>query len=371
MTDGGGESGKENEHDGKKKSGGGSDEFGLAIARIAVAQICENSGFQSFQQSALESLSDIAIRYLRELGKTAHFYANLAGRTDCNVFDIIQGLEDLGSAHGFSGASDINRCSTSSGTVREIIQFVNLTEEIPFARPVPQFPVTKNRKPTPSFGQISETPDGEHIPAWLPAFPDPHTYVNSPMSNERETDRMMAKNHKIEELRQHRKAEWSLLNLQQRLACNGSAATTSVDPGDAAKAKRAAESNPFLAPPLQSGEIDVSPVAVPAKISNEAVPGKNRASVLDIFAPAIEASTDGICESGHSARKILPSKRPIVNFKLGFAKKSLGMPLDLTVQNQGVGTTASWFGRDDEMDEKKRRAEQILKESMENPQKLA
>ncbi|KAI3833029.1 hypothetical protein MKW92_032980 [Papaver armeniacum] len=210
MTDGSGDTGKEKEHDSKKKSGG-SDEFGLAIARIAVAQICETYGFQSFQQSALEALSDIAIRYLCELGKTAHFYANLADRTECNVFDIIQGLEDLGSSHGFIGATDINRCSTSSGTVTEIIQFVNCTEEIPFARPVPQFPVNKHRKPT-------------------------------PMSSERENDRRVEKNHRIEELRQHKKAEWSLLNLHQRLAGNGLVATTSTDPGDAAKAKHAADS---------------------------------------------------------------------------------------------------------------------------------
>ncbi|KAI3987812.1 hypothetical protein MKX01_038971 [Papaver californicum] len=176
MTDESGDTGKEKEHDSKKKSGG-SDEFGLAIARIAVAQICESYGFQGFQQSALESLSHIAIRYLCELGKATHFYANVAGRTDCNVFDIIHGLENLGDVHGFTGASDINRCSTSSGTVREIIQFVNCTEEIPFARTVPQFPVIENRKPTPSFLQMSESPDGEHIPNWLPAFPDRSTYI--------------------------------------------------------------------------------------------------------------------------------------------------------------------------------------------------
>ncbi|KAI3880710.1 hypothetical protein MKX03_008121 [Papaver bracteatum] len=137
----------------RRKKSAGSDEFGSAIAIIAVAQICETYGFKSFQQSFLESLSDIAIHYLCELGKTAHFYLNLADRTNCNVFDVIQGLEGLGSSHGFIGASNINRCSTSSGTVTETIQFVNCTEEIPFARPVHQFP-------------MSEILEGEHIPDW-------------------------------------------------------------------------------------------------------------------------------------------------------------------------------------------------------------
>ncbi|KAI3996832.1 hypothetical protein MKX01_021108 [Papaver californicum] len=320
MTGGSGDTGEDKEHDSRKKSGG-SDEFGLAIARIAVAQICETYGFQSFQQSALESLSDIAIRYLCELGKTAHFYANLTDRTECNVFDIIQGFEDLGSAHGFTGASDVNRCSTSSGTVTEIIQFVNYTEEIPFARPVPQFPVTKHRKPTPSFLQMSEIPEGKHIPNWLPAFPDRHTYTHSPTSSEREIDRRKEKNHRSEELRQHKKSEWSLLNLHQRLACNGLVATTSTDPEDAAKAKHAADSNPYLAPPLQLGEMDTSSVIIPARVSNEAIPDKNQTSVLDVFVPAIEASKGANCETWDSDKKVLPNKRPVVNFKLGFAKK--------------------------------------------------
>ncbi|MCL7036487.1 hypothetical protein MKW94_006316 [Papaver nudicaule] len=320
MTEGSGDTGKEKEHDLKKKSGG-SDEFGLAIARIAVAQICESFGFQSFQQSALEALSDIAIRYLCELGKSAHFYANLAGRTGCNVFDIIQGLEDLGSAHGFTGASDIDRCATSSGTVTEIIQFVNCTEEIPFARPVPQFPVTKNRKPTPTFLQMSEIPEGEHIPSWLPAFPDRDTYIHSPKSSERENNRHVEKNHRNGESRQHKKAEWSLLNLHQRLACNGSVATTSTDPGDAAKAKRAADSNPYLAPPLQSGEMGTSSVIIPARVSNKTTPVKNQTSAPDVFASGIEASKGENCETLDSDKRVLPNKRPVVNFKLGFAKK--------------------------------------------------
>ncbi|XP_042496202.1 transcription initiation factor TFIID subunit 8-like [Macadamia integrifolia] len=367
MSDGGGESGRENkDNDAKRRSVGG-DDFGRAIAKIAVAQILENAGFQSFQQSALEALSDITIRYLRDLGKTAHFYSNLAGRAHCNVFDIIQGLEDLGTSQGFSGASDVNRCLAGSGIVQDITQYVSLAEEIPFARPVPHFPVIRNRRPSPTFLQIEETPPGKHIPSWLPAFPDPHTYVHTPVWNERATD---ARSDKIEQARQRRKAERSLLSLQQRLAFNGSAASAAVDPADAGRLKRAAESNPFLAPPLQFGEKDVSPVAPPAQLSNEVVSEK-RVSVLDTFAPAIEAAKSGFCDSADGESKDLPNKRPSVHFKLGIGKKFLAAPLDLDLHSKSVGKTAPWFGRDDEKDDKKRRAEQILKESMENPQELA
>ncbi|XP_042491957.1 transcription initiation factor TFIID subunit 8-like [Macadamia integrifolia] len=365
MSDGRGESGKEKKDVPKRKSRGG-DDFGRAIAKISVAQICKSAGFQGFQQSALEALSDIVIRYLRDLGKTAQFYANLAGRMQCNVFDIVQGLEDLGASQGFSGASNVHRCPAGSGVVQDITQYLNLEEEIPFSRPVPHFPVMRNRRPTPSFLQIGESSPNENIPPWLPAFPYPHTYSHTPVWNERETD---PRTDKIEQARQQRKAERSLLSLQQRLACNGSAAPAAVDPADAGKLKRAAESNPFLAPPLQLGEKDVSPVVLHPHLSNEVVPEK-RVSVLNTFTPAIEAAKNGFYDFGDGERNDLPNKRPTVHFKVGIGK-SLGAPCDLILHSQSVGKTDPWFGGDDEKDDKKRRAEQILKESMENPRELA
>ena len=72
-----------------------SDEFGRAVSRIAVAQICESAGFNGVKNAAIEALSDVTIRYLIDLGKIAEFYANLAGRSQCSVFDLILGLEDL------------------------------------------------------------------------------------------------------------------------------------------------------------------------------------------------------------------------------------------------------------------------------------
>lgn len=371
MSAEGGESGSRDSNRGeneRRRNSGAIDGFGRAIARIAIAQICETAGFQSFQQSALDALSDIGIRYLQDLGKTAHFYANSSGRTDCNVFDVVQGLEDLDSSWGFSGASDINRCLASSGVIREIARYVSYVEEIPFARPVPRFPVTRSRKPTPSFAQIGEVPSGKHIPDWLPAFPDPHTYIHTPVWNERATD---PRTDKIEQARQRRKAEQSLLSLQQRLACNGAAGPSSIDAtDDAVKLKGASESNPFLASPLQFGEKEILPVTVPAKFSNEASTEK-RVSVLETFAPAIEAAKSGLSNLDCNEKKVLPNKRPTVHFRFGIDKKSVAVPLGLTTQSTGVEKVASWFSRDDEKDDKKRRAEQILKEAVENPQELA
>ncbi|KAF7818644.1 transcription initiation factor TFIID subunit 8-like [Senna tora] len=346
------------------------DDFGRTVSKVAVAQICESAGFHSVRESALEALADISLRYLSDLGKMAEFYANLAGRSQCNVFDVIRSLEDLETSQGFPGASEASQCLSSSGTIKQIVNFVGSIEEIPFAHPIPQFPVIKDRKTIPSFIQMDETPPNKHIPAWLPAFPDPHTYISTSMWNERTADPLADK---INQARQRRKAERSLLSLQQRLICNGTAAgETSTSRCAAAQDQGRVEENSFLQTPIPSGEKDVSSIVLPSKLSDETV-GANRVSVLEAFAPAIEiAKNSGLCEDGEEEKMVLPVVRPTVHFKFRTGKKLIGESLDMRQQKKDIVGTASLTVREDESqrDEKKRRAEYILKQSMENPQEL-
>ncbi|XP_020686826.1 transcription initiation factor TFIID subunit 8 [Dendrobium catenatum] len=361
MSDGGKQSGVDNESSSstKKKQKGG-DDFGRSVSRIAVAQICESVGFQSSQRSVLDTLADVTIRYICSLGKSAHYYANISGRTECNPYDVIQGLEELaGSAQGFSGASDDNRCLSSSGVVRDISQFASTAEEVPFPRVIPRFPVVRTLKTTPSFAQMGKTPAGKHIPDWLPAFPDPHTYVHTPVWNERNTD---PRADKLEQARQRRRAESSLLSLQQRIACYGAAVSVPSDNANDSKGKQVAENNPFLVPPLPYDSKQVSGVAIPKYDI-----AKKRFSVLETFAPAIEAAKAGALECRAIERRSLPSKRAPVHFRIGVDKKSISVPLSSGVLGN---KSDSWFLRDDQKDDKKRRAEMILKEAMENPQEL-
>ncbi|OAY42712.1 transcription initiation factor TFIID subunit 8 [Manihot esculenta] len=337
-------------------------DFGQAVSRMAVAQICEALGFQGFKESALDAFTDVVIRYLLDLGKISSFHANLSGRTQCNLFDIVRGFEEMGAPRGFSGASNSSNYVINWGDVKDIIEFVGCTEDIPFAQPVPSFPVVRDRRLIPSFLTMSETPPGKHIPAWLPAFPDPHTYVHTPLWNERAAD---ARAEKIEQARQRRKAERALLSLQQRLVSNGSAgASSSVAGNDNVKELGVVESNTFLSIPLKPGEKDVSAIVLPDKV-------KHTVCLMEAFAPAIEAAKeDGLPDGGDSARRLLPGKRPAVNFKFKTGKKLLGEPLDLTLTRKGGGRMGHWLGRDEERDDKKRRAEYILRQSMENPQEL-
>ncbi|QHO32151.1 Transcription initiation factor TFIID subunit [Arachis hypogaea] len=322
-----------------------SDEFGRAVSRIAVAQICESAGFNGVKNAAIEALSDVTIRYLIDLGKIAEFYANLAG----------------------------------SGTVRDLMRFVNCGDEVPFAQPIPNFPVIRQRKVIPSFLQMGEAPPSKHIPPWLPALPDPHTYIHTPMWDERTCD---PREDKVEQARQRRKAERSLLSLQKRLLlCSGSVETRNttsnvvVPSGGGASLRQGegegGDKNPYLKAPVDNK--DVSPVLLPGKLSDDVDMIANHVSVLEAFAPAIEMmrSSGVLCEDdGMQGRTVLPAVRPTVYFKFRAGKKLIHESLDMRNQKKDASRTAALAGREDERDDKKRRAELILKQSMENPQEL-
>lgn len=315
--------------------GGEDDEFGRRVARIAAVQICESVGFHSARTSALDALADLAIRFLHDLGRAASSRAVVSGRTSSNELDIIQGIEDLG-----FGDDDRQHCLVGSGVVRGIKRFVETVEEAPFACPIPRFPVRASVRKAPSFAQIGEEPPKKHIPDWLPAFPDPHTYVFTPMWNERSGNPRMDK---LEQARQRRKAERSLLSLQKRILHNvPSRFDTDRDDSGEGDGKQLVDANEV---------------------------GK-RLTAVDAFRPVIEAARNGAGFECRDGERGVLSKRRLGggHLKFGVHKRPLAA-LPSSFGGTGVKNN-SWFLRDDEKDDKKRRAELILKESMENPQEL-
>ncbi|KAG0484184.1 hypothetical protein HPP92_008263 [Vanilla planifolia] len=358
MSDRGKQGGADNENNSKKSKQTGCDDFGRAVSRIAVAQICESAGLQSSQRSALDALADVTIQYICCLGKAANFYANLSGRTECSIFDVIQALEDLvGSSQGFSGASNVQRCIVGSGVIQDIYNFVSTEEEFAFSRPIPRFPVTRSLKHTPSFAQRGSL-SASHVPDWLPAFPDPHTYVHTPVWNQRTA---IPRTDKLEQAKQRRKAERSLLSLHQRIEWAATAGSVPVVDLEDVKGKHIAENNPYLVPPWSYDVKNTSVVTIPKDDATM------KCSVLETFAPAIEAAKTGSLECGDSKSRLLPNKMAPVHFRIGADKKSVAVPLSSGAFRNG---SDSLVLKDDQKDDKKRRAELILKEAMENPHEL-
>lgn len=388
------------------------DEFPRAVAKTAVSQIGESAGFHSIQRSALEALADIAIRYLNDIGKASNYYANLAGRTESNALDVISALEDIvmGSAGG--GFADIHRPASSSGTLKELMRFVQHGEEIPFAKPLPHFPISKRRTPAPSFSHLGENPPYSHIPSWLPAFPDPHTYRSTPVWRERKSDPRMDK---LEQARQRRRAERSLVSLHLRLCSSGASPSVENAPtgfgtsppsryqpplgasiseqegylakpevdGIQGKAKGrrpvAGGQNPFLAPPLPADAKDVSALVYTGANPQAPTPKKKiegqlaLPSVLDAFLPALEAARHGLEQDGGAVKRsmsVLPDAKERQPVLLSFDFGRRASHKAITARRSLAAHHVSPPGKDrrkgrvqskeEEKDEKKRRAEQIL-----------
>jgi len=365
--------GRAQRRSGDMSGGGGSgtgDEFGRAVARAAVAQALEAAGFDCAHRSAVDAVVDVLLRYITHLGRSAAFNANLAGRALANELDVIQALEEVGSnTDGFAGASATGHCLVGSGVVRDLMAFVDTKDEVPFVRPLPRFPVPRVQpQPSTSFAAAGRETGMKHVPEWLPVFPDPHTYVRTeawvePPATKDRVD-------KVEQVRQRRKAEKSLLSLQQRLAQAGAegfhpAVGLTQDSAEKGKEIQAAgtKRNPFLEPALPPGEKDISEVDMP--------PEKKKLSVLEAFAPAIQATAIREIDAGtgldQNQRSIVPKERAPVHLKIGFGKKPVA-----AVPNSGALDLRDdpSFLKEEAKDDRKRRAGMILRASMENPQEL-
>ncbi|OIV89718.1 hypothetical protein TanjilG_03816 [Lupinus angustifolius] len=161
-------------------------DFSFTIAKTAVAQICQSVGYKRSEYNALESLTNVATKYLQSIARSAATYANDSNRTDTNLFDLINGIQDLCSIQGFSGGSVMHKSSLlSSGALKEIVDFVNTSNEVPFAKPIQHKNVSGNPNPEAAIDSgiltsASQEPkvQGFHIPRWLPDFPDKFLYKN-------------------------------------------------------------------------------------------------------------------------------------------------------------------------------------------------
>ncbi|KXZ48863.1 hypothetical protein GPECTOR_25g448 [Gonium pectorale] len=146
------------------------DDYSRRVARVVVAQMAELTGFEAAQESAVEILAELVIKYIQELCTAAHSYAETAHRTDFNVCDLNLALCDMG---------------TSMEDLRKYLDSW-LAEQGPgsydqgFVHPLPpEYPIRAPGRSLPSWEERREEAPA-HIPSWLPAFPDRHTYVRTP-----------------------------------------------------------------------------------------------------------------------------------------------------------------------------------------------
>lgn len=146
--------------------------FSAAIANVSTAQICGSVGYTAAESAALRALSDIAGRYLLSIGRLAADNAASHNRTDSNLLDLVLSLETLRSTRGFSGGSDPTRPLLESVVLKELMAFVRIFDEIPFAKPILKERSNLPSSASRSFAQMGKEVPMAHVPRWLPCFPD-------------------------------------------------------------------------------------------------------------------------------------------------------------------------------------------------------
>lgn len=129
------------------------------VLTAAVGAILYESGFQTAERSALETLVEMLQALLCEMGRSARAAAELAGRTEVVVPDLVLALVEMG----------INVSS---------IPTYAMTNSNRLVIPAPH---QAARQATPKILQTGEKKSHfPYIPDHMPPFPDPHSYIRTP-----------------------------------------------------------------------------------------------------------------------------------------------------------------------------------------------
>ncbi|KAF6265553.1 Bromodomain associated-domain-containing protein [Scenedesmus sp. NREL 46B-D3] len=241
------------------------DEFSRSVARVVAAQIAEASGFDACQESAIEILADLLLRYLTTVCSSSHSYAELAGRSQSNLADLLLSLEELGV------------------TAEDLHQHLELQRsDVPFAHTLAPFPVRTQRPVPPTFADQGE-PHPAHLPAFLPAFPDPHTYQHTAAFAGHEADPHKQRQSMLEA---KQKAEAALNKLHQRMSSK--AAQPDINPFLVAPA---VEQLPAQLPAATVGAAAAAPAPAPAVgAPGGGAPSTRAGAAADAAAPSAAAA---------------------------------------------------------------------------------
>ncbi|XP_033100039.1 transcription initiation factor TFIID subunit 8-like [Anneissia japonica] len=142
----------------------------LAAARrqglfVSVASICNDVGFGSADKACIETLTEILQSYITELGRTSRMMCELSGRTLPLVKDIAMAIVDMG-----SNVKDLQ-------TYAKRCKKMALHQEQMRQGTTPKVLQAGIRKHHPN-----------HIPHYLPEFPDPHSYIKTATYRQQEKD---------------------------------------------------------------------------------------------------------------------------------------------------------------------------------------
>jgi len=245
------------------------------LVKVVIAQITQGMGFHAIQQSACDALADILQLYIEEIGYSSHLYAEHTSRVESNFHDICRSFEDLGVS------------------LQDLYTFAANSDEIAFAKAVPAFPTPRSDDLPPPELRDPEDPFPPHIPAFLPPFPDKHTYATTPVFAERITDPRVLRRAKS---KQKRQLEKSLYELSSKIGVKTVASY---------EALKQQKQNPYMAPARSARETSRVPPTPPADTIMAEAPAATPITDLSPYSDVLAATGD---EQG---RDELQEKRPV------------------------------------------------------------
>ncbi|XP_078806328.1 transcription initiation factor TFIID subunit 8 isoform X2 [Oryzias latipes] len=154
---------------GAKAASSPAENYHLARRRtlqVVVSALLTESGFDSAEKAAVETLTEMMQSYITEIGRCAKAYCEHTARSVPTLSDAVLTLIEM----GFN--------------VDTLPVYAKRSQRMVITAP----PVT-NAPGTPkslSAGQKRTHPS--HIPSHLPEFPDPHTYIKTPTFREPVSD---------------------------------------------------------------------------------------------------------------------------------------------------------------------------------------
>lgn len=130
------------------------------ILQIAVSSILLEAGFDSAEKHCVETLTEMLQAFLVEIGQSSRNYTELSGRVSPTIGDVVVALANMGI--NLDGIREFSRRES-----RHII-------------PLPQQASQQKHLNLLQAGTKQSHPS--HIPHHLPALPDSHSYIRTPVS---------------------------------------------------------------------------------------------------------------------------------------------------------------------------------------------
>ncbi|KAK3602912.1 hypothetical protein CHS0354_039328 [Potamilus streckersoni] len=129
------------------------EKYSWSLLRVAVAQICQQLGWNSIHATPLELLTDVLERYLLQVARVTHRYAEQFGTSDPQLEDLALAFRHLGIE------------------ISELEEYISHIDSTPFAHEVLAYPAPKeNNLQIPKSHSRELQHREEHIPDYLPLF---------------------------------------------------------------------------------------------------------------------------------------------------------------------------------------------------------